>query len=110
MRVIETKVIAAAAGSGAGAAVGSFLLWLLGVVVWHMPDTAAHATDAVAAVPGPVSAVVLAGLAIAGSAVGGYAAPHTSRPDLTDATESDAADAPVPEPAPAAEPAPVAAP
>ena len=108
MRVIETKVIAAAAGSGAGAAVGSFLLWLLGVVVWHMPDTAAHATDAVAAVPGPVSAVVLAGLSIAGSAVGGYAAPHTSRPDLTSSPAP--VDEPVVEPVPAADAAPTAAP
>ena len=102
MKLIETKVIAAAAGSGAGAAVGSFLLWLLGVVVWHMPDTAAHATDAVAAVPGPVSAVVLAGLAIAGSAVGGYAAPHTPRPDLSAAPVEPVAADPDTVPAPAA--------
>lgn len=79
MQTIETKVIAAAAGSGGGAAVGSFVLWLLGVAAWGAPSAADHAGQAMAAVPSPVSALVLVILAAAGGLTSGYAAPHTSR-------------------------------
>lgn len=75
---IETKVIAGAAGSGVGAAAGGFLLWLAGVLIWHQPDTASAAAATVAAVPTPVSGLVLILLAVAGSAISGYAAPHTN--------------------------------
>lgn len=75
---IETKVIAAAAGSGVGAAAGGFLLWLAGVLIWHQPNSAGAAAATVAAVPTPVSGLVLILLAVAGSAVSGYAAPHTN--------------------------------
>lgn len=79
MNTIETKVIAAAAGSGVGAATGGFLLWLAGVLIWHQSDAASAAAATVAAVPTPVSGLVLILLGVAGAALSGYAAPHTSR-------------------------------
>lgn len=78
-KAIEAKVIAGAAGSGLGAALGTFVLWLLGVLVWHAPSAATAAEAAIAAVPSPVSALVLTVLAIVGTAVAGFLAPHTSR-------------------------------
>jgi hypothetical protein len=69
---IETKVVAATAG----AAVGEFVLWLLGVTVWHVSSAADHASQAVGAVPTPVSALILMGA----TALAGYFAPHTPRP------------------------------
>ncbi len=82
MSTIEAKVIAAAAGSGAGAAVGTFLLWLLGATVWGAPGDAGHVATAVAAVPAPVGALLVIVVGIAGAGLAGYAAPHTPRPDL----------------------------
>lgn len=79
---IESKVKASAVGAGAGAAVGSAVLWLLGVLVWDAPNSAEAANDAMAAVPGPIAAVVLFGVASAVSFLAGRAARHTFRPDL----------------------------
>lgn len=76
---IESKVIAATAGSGLGAAAGTFILWVLGVCVWHTPGNAEKAATAVAAVPTPVSAIVLLLITVAGAGLSGYLAPHTSR-------------------------------
>jgi hypothetical protein len=78
---VETKVIAAAAGSGFGGALGGFVLWLLGVLVWGAPSDAQHAASAATAVPEPVSSLVVVVLAIAGAYLAGYAAPHTVRAD-----------------------------
>jgi len=80
MNPIEAKVIAAIAGGGLGGAVAQFLLWLLGVLVWHASNTADAATVATAAVPGPVSMLLVALIAAGGAGLAGYAAPHTSRP------------------------------
>ncbi len=77
---IEVKVIAGAAGGGGGAAFGTFVIWLLGVLVWGAPSSASHAGDAIAAVPVPVSGLIAILVAAAASAMAGYAAPHTSRP------------------------------
>ena len=79
---IETKVIAAAASAGFGGALGTFLTWLLGVVLWGAPANADAAVKASAAVPTPVSALLVVILAVLGAWLGGYAAPHTDRPDL----------------------------
>jgi hypothetical protein len=79
VQTIETKVIAAAAGGGLGASVGAFVLWLLGVTAWHASNAAGSAGDAVAAVPTPVSGLVLAVLGLVGAALAGYLAPHTVR-------------------------------
>lgn len=90
LKNIEAKVVAAAYGAGAGGAsggaIGTFLLWLLGVTVWGQPNDAKHATDAISAVPEPVGGflvIVLAAiLAVVGAVAAGYQAPHTERPDL----------------------------
>ena len=99
MRIIETKVIAAASGSGLGAAVGTFLTWLLGVTIWGAPASAEAVSKAVSAVPQPVFGLLTILVGVAGAAIGGYVAPHTTRPDLT-ATET--AVEPVPGDAPEA--------
>ena len=75
-------MIAATAGSGLGAAVSAFLLWLLGVTAFGASSNADQVAKAVAAVPEPVGALLAILIAIGGAFVGGYAAPHTSRPDL----------------------------
>jgi hypothetical protein len=80
MNPIEAKVIAAIAGGGLGGAIGQFLLWLLGVLVWHASSTADKATVATAAVPEPVSMLLVALVAAGGAGLAGYSAPHTSRP------------------------------
>jgi hypothetical protein len=66
------KVIASAAGAGAGATVSSLLLWLLGITVWHQPATAGAVDQAMAAVPSPVSAIVVLAVTVASSAVFGW--------------------------------------
>jgi hypothetical protein len=116
-KIIETKVIASTGGAGAGVVLSPFILWLLGVIVWHVPSDAAHAIAAVAAVPTPVVGIVGI-IAIPGiTFLSGYRAPHTDRtpaPAAPDAAPAivDAApaivDAIKPEPSPA--PAPVAPP
>jgi hypothetical protein len=83
MSTIETKVIAATAGSGFGAALSAFLLWIVGVFAFGASSSADQVPKALAAVPEPVGALLAILVAILGAFVGGYAAPHTSRPDLT---------------------------
>ena len=82
MKTIESKVIAAAAGSGLGAALSAFLLWVVGVTAFGASSTADQVPKALAAVPEPVGALLAILVAILGAFIGGYAAPHTSRPDL----------------------------
>jgi hypothetical protein len=84
---IETKVIAAPLGTTIGLTVGAFIVWLLGVLIWHAPDTADHASFATASVPGPVQALVVFVLGLAGTAIAGYLAPHTPRPPVIVSTE-----------------------
>lgn len=79
---IESKVYAATVGTGAGAIVSAFVLWLLGVTVWGVAFTANAATDAIAAVPAPISGMVGLLITVAGSFAGGYLGDHTERPDL----------------------------
>lgn len=88
-RVPELKVVAAAAGGGAGAALTNFVDWLLGVVIWHAPNGADQAGTAVAAVPGPVSNLTGVVLAAALGFAGGYIVPHTPRPDLPSVTADE---------------------
>jgi hypothetical protein len=78
---VETKVVAATVGSGGGAAIGTFGLWLLGVTVWHESNAADNASNAIAAVPAPVSGLLLLVVAGVGAYVSGWLAPHTSRTD-----------------------------
>ena len=76
-------MLAATVGSGAGAAIVTFLLWLLGVEFWGASASATHAPAAIAAVPGPVSGLVAIIVTAGAAAVAGYAAPHTPRPAAT---------------------------
>lgn len=76
---IETKVIAATAGGGIGAAVGQFLLWGMGVVFWGASANADKSTEALAAVPAPVSILLVTIVAAVGALAAGFWAPHTSR-------------------------------
>lgn len=80
---IETKVYAAPLGGTASAAVTAAILWLLGVLVWHSPDDAGNAGAAIAAVPWPISGLMGFVIVGAGTFLAGYAAPHSTRPDLT---------------------------
>lgn len=82
MANIEAKVIAAAAGSGLGAALSAFLLWILGVFAFGASGNADQVTKALAAVPEPVGGLLAILVAIGGAFIGGYVAPHTHRPDL----------------------------
>lgn len=95
-KIIETKVVVGAAAGGIGGALGSFLLWLLGVTIWHAPAAAGSADAATAAVPAPVAGLLLTVLPAVLALIGGWLAPHTHRPDL---------ETPVPELAPPAAPA-----
>ncbi len=79
---IETKVIAAAAGSGLGAALSAFLLWIVGVLAFGASSAADQVPKALAAVPEPVGALLAILVAICAAGIGGYVAPHTHRPDL----------------------------
>jgi hypothetical protein len=58
---IETKVVSATAGSGAGAVVSTFIVWLLGATIWDAGTGASDVDKAIAAVPTPVSANVTDG-------------------------------------------------
>jgi len=81
--MIETKVIAATAGSGFGAAISSFLLWELGVNFWGASNIADAAGTAIAAVPAPVSVVVALLVSAGCTVLAGWVAPHTHRTDLS---------------------------
>jgi len=87
---VEAKVYAALAGGGIGGALGGFLLWLLGVTVWHVPPSAAASAAASSAVPPPVADLLLILLPGGLAWLGSYAAPHTHRPDLPPLTSKPA--------------------
>jgi hypothetical protein len=88
MSNIETKVIAAAAGSGLGAALSAFLLWVLGITAFGASSAADQVPKALAAVPEPVGALLAILVAIGAAGIGGYVAPHTHRPDLATPLEA----------------------
>jgi hypothetical protein len=77
---IEGKVWAGTVGSGAGATVSAFTLWLLGVTIWHAPSTSEAAGIAVTSVPLPVAGIVALLITVGGTFVAGYMAKHTVRP------------------------------
>jgi len=58
MSTIETKVIAATAGSGFGAALSAFFLWIVGVFAFGASSSADQVPKALAAVPEPVGALL----------------------------------------------------
>lgn len=69
---ISPKTVAATAGAGLGAAVSSLIIWLLGVTLWGQPATANTVDAAVAAVPSPVSGLVLLIVTAASAGLSGY--------------------------------------
>jgi hypothetical protein len=84
---IESKVYGGTIGTGAGAVISAFVVWLLGVTVWGAPPDSPGATEALAAVPSPVAAIVGLLITVGGSFVGGYLARHTPRPETTEALD-----------------------
>jgi hypothetical protein len=76
----ESKVYGATIGGGAGATLTAFVLWLLGVLIWHVSSTAPAAGDAIAAVPLPVAGVLTGLITLGGVYGGGWLAKHTPRP------------------------------
>lgn len=76
---VEKKVLASAAGAAGSAAVATFLIWLLGAGVWSAGWSADQVDNAIAAVPTPVTGLILLGLGSLGTFLAGYAAPHTPR-------------------------------
>jgi hypothetical protein len=76
----EAKVWAGTVGSGVGATVGSFVVWILGVLLWHASSDADQATSAIGSVPAPVAAMVFLAITVGSTYVGGYLAKHTPRP------------------------------
>lgn len=78
---VEVKVVAGAAGAGAGAVISQFVVWLLGCWAWGASWSADKAVAAVSAVPAPVADLVLLTVTVIGAYIAGYKAPHTHRPD-----------------------------
>jgi hypothetical protein len=76
---VETKVVAGAAGAGAGAVISQFVVWLMGCWAWGASWDASKAVDAVAAVPAPVADLVFLTITVIGAWIAGYKAPHTHR-------------------------------
>ena len=88
---LSPKVVASAAGAGLGTAISTLIVWLLGVLVWKQPWTAAAVNDAMAAVPTPVSGLVFLLVTAASAAGPGYRVTDPSR--AANAAELDALEA-----------------
>jgi hypothetical protein len=66
---VETKVVAATGGGGAGAIIGEFVLYLLSITAY----------DSMAAIPQPVQILVVTGCSAVAAYLSGWLAPHSSR-------------------------------
>ncbi|MFT4226701.1 hypothetical protein [Micropruina sp.] len=69
---VSPKVLASAAGAGAGASVSTLLIWVLGVTVWGQAPSASDVDQALAAVPAPVSSVIVLLVTVLASAASGW--------------------------------------
>lgn len=69
---VSPKAIASTAAAGVGTAVSTLTIWVLGVTAWGASSSAAEAQQAIAAVPGPVSAVIVLVIPAALAALAGY--------------------------------------
>lgn len=69
---VSPKAIASTAGAGIGAAASTLITWLLGVTLWGASSSAADASDAVTAVPAPVSSVIVLVIPAALAAIAGW--------------------------------------
>lgn len=92
VKVLESKVVAAAAGASTGGALGVFVTYLIGVYVFGASATANGGQVAVSAVPGPVLGIIAIIFAGTGAGIAGYEAPHTERAPVPADDASDAAD------------------
>jgi hypothetical protein len=79
VNAIETKVWAAIAGGVGGGALVTLVLWMLGVSIWHVSDTASSSAAATAAVPPAVANVLILVVPAVLAGVAGWLAPHTPR-------------------------------
>jgi ABC-type multidrug transport system fused ATPase/permease subunit len=89
MNPTRAKVLAASAGAGVGAAFSTFSVWLLGVLVWGAPNTAASADDALAAVPAPVSVLLVTVLSAGFSYLAGYIKRENGEAEVAELGEAD---------------------
>ena len=69
---ISPKVVAALAGAGFGTALGNGIVWLLGAWLWNGGWSNDQVDSAMAAVPGPVAALVVVVVAAVCAAIPGY--------------------------------------
>jgi hypothetical protein len=81
---ISPKAIASTTGAGLGAAIATLITWILGVLVWNESSGASNVSDALAAVPSPVSAVVLLVIPAALAAISGWSVVDPNRVTTTD--------------------------
>lgn len=86
LQPFETKVTAAIAGAISGGVLSKFVLWTVAVLFFGASTSANAASAAVAAVPEPISTLILVVIAATGAGVGGYKAPHTDRPSAGDSS------------------------
>ena len=83
---ISPKAIAATGGAGAGAILGTFVNWLLGIFVWDASSASDKVSDTLAAVPYPVSALVALAISGVGAAVSGWKIADPNRVTNTELT------------------------
>ena len=76
---VSPKVVASTAGAGAGAVLSSFVIWGLGVLIWKQPPTADMVGAAAAAVPAPVSGLILFVISGLGAAIPGWRVKDSNR-------------------------------
>lgn len=76
---IESKVWTQFAGTASGGTLSALILWIIGVTVYHVPNTAEQATNAIAAVPLPISGPIGVALTLGLGLLGGYMAKHNAR-------------------------------
>lgn len=69
---VSPKIVAAAAGAGAGAVVSQLAVWLIGAALFGGGWSADQVDNAIAAVPTPVYAFVVLVVTVIGAAVPGY--------------------------------------
>lgn len=69
---ISPKVVAASAGAGLGGVAATAILWVLGATFFDAGWSAANASDAIAAVPLPLSGVIVGMVGVVTAGLPGY--------------------------------------
>ena len=83
------EVRAAGSGAGAGGVISLAVVWLLGCWVWGASWSADKATDALAAVPFPINALIVATFAKVGGWLSGWLAHHSPAPPIPEPMPPD---------------------